>query len=151
MYAQKMAILKGSAAQHRQLKALVGSFSTHRDNVLSLSGSIGGLDDASKLLSDPLFLEIVRTGAPAVVHVLKDYATSGVHGKAIWEEALKEIHQLESENLKHNDPEAAKEFETWLESYTGLSKGQIEGQVEGKDVQQGQPQQEEQAGVEQPQ
>jgi hypothetical protein len=66
-----------------------------------------------------LFQQIVTRGAPAVAHILDDYARSGVHGKAIWIEGLKQIHSIETEHKGESFPEQMKEFETWLASYTG--------------------------------
>lgn len=70
-------------------------------------------------MNDPLFQQIVSRGAPAVAYILDDYAKSGVHGKAIWIEALKQIQQIEKEKKGESFPDQMKDFETWLSSYTG--------------------------------
>ena len=129
---QKRAILSASSASIKSLSASVSSFSLNRDKVLG--GAVDSLKAASDLINDPLFQQIVSRGAPAVAHILDDYASSGAHGKDIWVEALKQIHEIEKERGgEEGFPEQMREFETWLASYTGQTtpaEEPVEGQTE---------------------
>ncbi|OIW32629.1 hypothetical protein CONLIGDRAFT_699479 [Coniochaeta ligniaria NRRL 30616] len=78
---QKKAILKTSAATVKALSSDVEEFGLNRDKILG--GAINGLKAAADLINDPLFQQIVSRGAPAVAHILDDYAKNGAHGKAI--------------------------------------------------------------------
>lgn len=89
----------------------------NRDKILG--GAVDGLKAAADLINDPLFQQIVSRGAPAVAQILDDYAKNGAHGKAIWIEALKQIHVIEQERKGESFPDQLKDFETWLASYTG--------------------------------
>ncbi|KAH8912964.1 hypothetical protein BR93DRAFT_922939 [Coniochaeta sp. PMI_546] len=114
---QKKAILKTSAATVKALSSDIEEFGLNRDKILG--GAINGLKAAAELINDPLFQQIVSRGAPAVAQILDDYAKNGAHGKAIWIEALKQIHQIEQEHKGESFPQQLKDFETWLASYTG--------------------------------
>lgn len=114
---EKKAIIKASAATVKALSSDIEEFGLTRDKILG--GAISGLRAAADLINDPLFQQIVSRGAPAVAHILDDYAKNGVHGKAIWIEALKQIHTIEQGHKGESVPEQMKEFETWLASYTG--------------------------------
>ncbi|KAH8894384.1 hypothetical protein GQ53DRAFT_821461 [Thozetella sp. PMI_491] len=115
MREEREQILRLHAARTKTIAANVQGFAVVRDQ--ALFGVPSALGAAAKLMANPLFREIVKEGGHAIVNILEDYVKTGTHGKAIWEEAIKEIYTIEKEN--GNIPEEVQEFEQWLATYTG--------------------------------
>ncbi|KAH8892376.1 hypothetical protein GQ53DRAFT_823164 [Thozetella sp. PMI_491] len=112
----KAAIVKGSAASNKRIAANVNAFTFHKDSVIS--AGLNGAAIAAQLMTDPIFLAIVREGSAAAVHILEAEAKDESHHSGIWAEMLRQIHTIEQHGTA---AEQKQEFEHWLDSYLSHS------------------------------